>query len=186
LKQWLWAACGLAALLAISSGSRAEGSLGCHVSATYVIVEGEREDGWGKNFLVKPKADPNAQVPCTYEARQGDFEVDVSEGAYYFLGLQGRFLVLDGGTGPVRSLVVYDIEKRRKIFEETTTGEDTEIGDQGVTFWMQTAEGTAKNCKQFKEFKKMLLRSAIETRSTFDFASLELRKTDQSRCVATQ
>ena len=186
MKHYLWAGCALASLLAISSPSRAESSPTCRVSDAYVIVEREREDFGGMDFLVKPKAARDAQLPCTYEAVQGSFEIDVSEDAYYFLGLQGRFLVLDGGTGPVRSLVVYDLEKRRKIFEETTSGEDTRISDQGVTFWMQTAEGTAKNCKRFKEFAKMLLGSAIETRSTFDFGSQELRKSGQSHCVSTQ
>jgi hypothetical protein len=187
LKQSIWAGCALAALLAISSPGHAEEAPKCHVSATHVVVEREsKQDFGGMSFLVKPKAAPDAQVPCVYEASNGSFEIDVSEDAYYFLGLQGRFLVLDAGTGPVRSLVVHDLDKRRKIFDATTSGEGTKVTDQGVTFWMQTAQGTAKNCKQFKEYAEQALGAAIETLATFNFASLKSRKSDQTRCVATQ
>ncbi|MFC4174104.1 hypothetical protein ACFOYU_18960 [Microvirga sp. GCM10011540] len=186
MKPWFWAGCAVAALAALPSPGRAANSATCHTSASHVVVERPREDFAGMDFLIKAKARPDAEVPCLYRAGKGDFELDVSEDAYFFLGLQGRFLVLDGGTGPTRSLVVYDLDARRKVFEATTSGEDTQVTDKGVTFWMQTGPGTARNCKPYKEYAASGLGAAVETHATFDFASTALRRSSRTRCVATQ
>lgn len=187
MKHLLGIGCGFAVLLACLSPVQAESSAKCHASTSHFVIEDEASgDFGGQKFLVKAKAGPDAKIPCVYKAAKGDYELDVSEDAYFFLGLQSRFLVLDAGTGPIRSLLIHDLDARKKVFEATTSGEDTQVSEQGVTFWMQTGEGTAKNCKQFKEYAKEGLGAAIETRATFDFASLELRKSNQTRCVATQ
>lgn len=186
MKHGLSAACGLTILLAVSLPAQAEPALNCHASATHVVIEREREDSAGQDFLAKAKASPDAKIPCAYQVAKGDYEIDGSEDEYFFLGLQDHFLLLDGGTGSVRSLVVHDLNTRKKVFEASTSGEDTQVTGQGVTFWMQTGEGNAKNCKPFKQFSKSGLGAAIETRVTFDFASLQLQKSAQTHCVATQ
>jgi hypothetical protein len=186
MKQFLRAACGLASLSAVTLPVQAEPVLHCHASATHVVIEREREDSAGQDFLVKVKAGPDAKIPCVYQVAKSDYEIDGSEDEYFFLGLQGHFLLLDGGTGDVRSLVVHDLNARKKVFEASTSGEDTQVTEQGVTFWMQTGEGNAKNCKPFKQYAKSGLGAAIETRATFDFASLQLQKSTQTHCVATQ
>ena len=176
----------LAALAAFPRPGQAEDAPTCHAGATHVVVERPREDFAGSAFLAKARTGPDAPVPCRYEAGRGDFEIDVFGDAYFFLGLRGRFLVLDGGTGPTRSLVVYDLYARRKVFEATTSCQDTEVTDRGVTFWMQTGRGTAGNCKRYGEFARSGLGAAVETRATFDFGSAALRRSGRTHCVATQ
>ncbi len=187
MKRWLGTGSGLAALLACASVAQADNAAKCHASTSHVVVEDEADgDFGGRKFLVKTKAGPDANIPCAYKPAKGDYEIDVSEDAYYFLGLQGHFLVLDGGTGPIRSLTIHDLKMRMRIFDATTSGEDMQVSEQGVTFWMQAEDGTPKNCKKYKEYAKEGLGAVIEVRSTFDFASSELRKSNQTRCIATQ
>jgi hypothetical protein len=167
--------------------AQAQSAPKCHASASYFVIEDEaNNDFGGQKFLVKAKASPEAKLPCVYKVDKGDYEFDVSGDAYYFLGLRGRFLVLDAGTAPMRGLIVHDLAARTTVFEATTSGEDTQISEQGVTLWMQTEDGTPKNCKEYKGYIKRGFGAAVETRSTFDFASLEVRKSKQTHCVATQ
>jgi hypothetical protein len=181
---------GLATLLifiAALSSAQAQSAPKCHAGTSYFVIEDEADNDFGgQKFLVKAKASPDAKIPCVYKVDKGDYEFDVSGDAFYFLGLQGRFLVLDAGTASMRSLIVHDLIARKNVFETTTSGENTQVSEQGVTFWMLTDEGTPKNCKKYKEYAKQGLGAAIETRSTFDFASLEARKSNQTHCIATQ
>ena len=174
---------GLAALSVGLSSAPASDTVTCHTNASYVVIEGKNEDSGGHKYLVQTKATPDAKISCDYKPAKGDFEIDGSDDAYYFLGLRDHILVLDGGTSPVRSLYIYDLKNWSKIFEATMSREDLVVSEQGVSFWMQTDKGTPRNCKKYKQYAKDLLNAAIETYSTYDFATAEIHKSDETRCI---
>lgn len=186
LKQGMRIGCIIAALATSGASARAESSATCHASGGYIVVERERDDFNGMNFLVKTRPHVDSETPCTYQVEKGDFEIDVSENAFLFWGLSGRFLVLNSGMSAMRTLVVYDLDQRKPIFEATTTGKDVKVADQGVSFWLYTGPGTAKTCKQYREYAKSGLMPVVETRATFDFASGALRKSTETHCTVTQ
>ncbi len=183
MKHWLSASCGLAALVAVCGPADAANPARCHESPTHVVivVEQRRDGSNGQEILVKTKADPGEKIPCVYKVAKGDYEVP--GGSNFFLGQRGRFLIIDEGTSASRLLNIYDLNTRKRELQASASSDETHITNEGVTFWMRTGEGTPKNCRQFKEYTEKQMGSGIQTRVSFDFASMQLRKTSRTRCV---
>jgi hypothetical protein len=115
-----------------------EGS--CYVYDRYVVV------AWGS-----PDPEPVAIVrarhgegrgvdpDCSPDSLAGDFVLR-SEWAEYFSGMWGDLLVIDSGTGDIRTLILYDVPTRRKVLELGGAAE-TEgwIDDNTVRIWVLAA-----------------------------------------------
>lgn len=171
------------ALLASAGPVRAANPAVCHADANYLVIGRERDEDVGTDFLVR-KAE--ASKACAFQKKEGDFTVGGPEDAYFFVALKGNLLLLDDGTGPSRTLIVYDLNTRQKVLEAPYSDDGKTITDQAMTFWMQTGEANAANCKRFKEYQKSGFGAVIETRTVLDFASASLNKGTQTRCTATQ
>jgi hypothetical protein len=78
--------------------------------------------------------------------------------AHNNIDLVGTFLIVDDGTGPDRTLVIYEVPAARKPLAtgfsvqgscNPTTGsrnEEFSLDDKGLTFWQQVADKPTPNC----------------------------------------
>lgn len=156
----------------------------CHDEGRFRVIA-RPADGVGTDFIIKQRSRGRSIPPCKYIPRPGDFEIR-NEDAEYFLGLEGNFLVLDSGTSPEpRGLVVWDLEKRRKVYTGRYAS-PVKIDAEGVSFWQETGPATDANCSQAALWRSQGLGAALETEVRLGFADLVVVPGAATRCSARQ
>ena len=137
--QTLWAAPLVLALLSIA-GQAADGdqapAVACHRSGDVTVVSRPRAEDPGQDIYVRTSPPGAADSSCTYAPKPEDWIVGQGE-PDAVLALQGRFLVLDSGTGSDRTLKILDTAARTKLVE-TAYDDDTGkfAADAGaITYW---------------------------------------------------
>jgi hypothetical protein len=171
-------------IAAIPLAATAAGKTACHDGGRYRVVA-KATESVGTDFLIKYTPRGRSIPACRYAVRAGDFEIR-NERAEYFLGLQGALLILDSGTAPEpRGLIVWDLEKRQKVFTGTYSPPYS-IDAAGMRFWAQSSEATDANCPQAAGWRANGLGAALETETTLNFADLSLTPSENTRCSARQ
>lgn len=134
----VWLALSLLALSA--TGPRAEDAkppaVTCQRSGDTSVVSRARAEDPGEDIYVRTASAPSAGEPCAYAPKDGDWTVGQGD-PDYVLALQGRFLVLDSGTGDTRRLLILDTGSRKTTIN--TVYDDTKgrfaAGPDGITYW---------------------------------------------------
>jgi hypothetical protein len=171
-------------LAAIPLAASAAGKTVCHDGGRYRVVA-KATESVGTDLLVKYAARGRSIPACRYVVREGDFEIR-NEKAEYFLGLQGALLILDSGTAPEpRGLIVWDLEKRQKVFTGTYSPPYS-IDAAGMRFWAQSGDATDATCPQAAGWRASGLGAALETETTLNFADMSLTPSANTRCSARQ
>ncbi len=158
----------------------------CLTSDDFFVVYRESQLGPGSDILARRKG-PDAPTTCTFAKVAGDFEVGGKDDADYVLGLSGRMLVMDRGTGPTRMLVIYDLAARKAVL---TLGYDSsapvKVEAGAVIFSAITGKATAKTCPKFKEYTKQGLDAAMTVETRIALPSLARSTSGAARCIAQQ
>ncbi len=171
----------------------------CYRSPVETVLATAKTDGVGSRFLAR-KTTGDIKADCMVEQRPGDFVIGATDDeASNYIDLVKGLLLLDDGTGPDRTLVIYDLPARKKLLStgysvqgncDPSTGcrvEDFSIDDRGLTFWRETQDKpNAKNCKGYAGFMKTTGSAAIEEKSLFNFVTYKVEPLGGKRCVARQ
>ncbi len=191
----------LAALLAFASAwpvSAQTEDAECHESSKYLVVERYRDDGFS-DFLAKKKPSPSAKIACVFSARPKDFRPHERDPyAFSFIALSRHYLAVEindtNGMQTPRARI-YDLDKQAILQD---IDDVFEVGDvfkasegapsDGFELWLGTQiEPTKENCADYaddidndsSESRLFILRKA-----TFDFASLKIAESSETKCVS--
>lgn len=158
----------------------------CVSNTKYFVIESNLTDSVGANHLVKFKTSENQNFDCKYVVEKGDFEIK-NEWAEYALALENNFLILDSGTGPdPRGLVVYDLNLRKKIYEDSYS-QPINIQNNIVDYWTGTTKPvTEQNCPEFKQWEEGGSGSAIDAHVSLNLSTLVKKELGEYRCSARQ
>ncbi len=158
----------------------------CVSNADFLVVELPHEDAVGSSFIIRDaKAEP--KPACSTAPTPGDVVIGGKDDPYSLLKLAGRYLLLDSGTGPDRSLIIRDLTSGTALFEGGYSDADIAIDTERATFWAASrAKASAANCRDLATITRDGLTPVIETLTTFDFASGELTGSEATRCIAHQ
>ncbi len=158
----------------------------CVSNNKYFVVEKNLTDSVGANHLVKYKINENQNFSCEYVVEKGDFEIK-NEWAEYTLALENNFLILDSGTGPdPRGLIIYDLNARKKVFEDTYSRPIT-IQNNTINYWTEAVEkATEVNCPELKEYEAGGLGAAIDAHVSLNLSNLIKKDLGERRCSSRQ
>lgn len=160
----------------------------CYENDKYFIILAETPGTIGGSFLVKYKTGENQQFACRFIIEENDFEIK-NEWANYFLGLENNFLLIDSGTGPPpRGLIIYDLEKRQKVYDGSySMPSETYIGESYIEFWKPVSmEVTDENCPDRDYWENAGLGTGIEERVKLDLNNMNEISLGEFRCSGRQ
>lgn len=135
-----------------------------------ITIQGPSQDNAISEFLVKYK--------------DGGSNFDIKEEVAYCIGLENNFLVLDTGTsaGP-RGLIVYDLDKRVKVFNGVYVGNKPVISNNTISYWEPSNEvATAENCPDFSINASHGGSSAIDVYTKLNLLTLKKELLGQTKC----
>jgi len=158
------------------------GDVSCVDNSSYFVVSKSLKDSVGSDILVKYKTSTSQNFACSYIVKLGDFEIK-NQKAEYFYGITNNFLITDSGTGPnERGLIVYDLNLKKKVFEDTYT-EPLSIQNNSLTYWTSAnTKATSQNCPKLAEYTSQGLVGVIERHVTLDLSNLTKKDLGESRC----
>ncbi len=177
----------LGAGLAAGSGAEARAAAPtCISNAAYLVVETPHKDGVGNSYIVRDRtAAPKSA--CSTKPAAGDVVIGSADDPYFLLRLAGRYLLLDAGTGPDRTLVIRDLKAGTTAFEGGYADNEISITPAKATFWATSdTPATKKTCKTFATITKDGLTPVIEVETTFDLVTGKLKASKTMRCSAHQ
>lgn len=154
----------------------------CHTEGNYVVMEQPvPDDNVGTNFTIYKKAKPNEKVDCPIK-KAGTWTIP-NQNAEYYLGQKGNMLVLDSGASAQgRSLIIWDLSKRKEVKNFEYAGE-AKIKGSDVVFWLRSNDKvTDKNCPNLKELEKAGLDKAIDYKAMLNLNTLKVKKTNITQC----
>ncbi len=161
-----------------------QGDVVCRENSKYLIITRGSKTGVS-DFLIKSKASSDESIACSYVVDKTDFEIK-SQDATYFLALTRNFLVLDMGTGPARTLKVYNLNNHKKIFTDNYSNL-TSIPNDILQYWRKTTQkATIDNCPKLNEYSNGGLGAIIESYISLDLSTLVKKELGKFRCSPTQ
>jgi hypothetical protein len=170
----------------------------CRENPEYLVVQRYRDDGFA-DFLVKKKSSPSAKIDCAFSAKPKDFRPREREPyGFSFIVLSGHYLALEvsdtHGT-QIPRVRIYDLDRQtvlQDIDDVFEIGNVFEAGEEppsnGFEVWLgTTSKPTKENCAEYadeiggdsSESQLVILRKA-----TFDFASLKIVESSETKCVS--
>ena len=106
-----------------------------------------------------------------------------NEWAEYYYGLWEDLLLLDSGTGPIRSLILYDVPSRSRLLTLDAAGEMAGLVDSvTVIIWMLKGSGSRELCPDIPA----VLDVGIDSLFAFNLSTLEFTSLGDWRCHALQ
>lgn len=171
----------------------------CYRNDQVTVLAHDKVAEVGTKFLVRRTTD-SLKADCEFDERPTDAVIgEEADSAMYYIGLSGKFLMIDDGTGPDRELRIYNLPSTTPVFKgdfsiqgacSPTSGcksDEFSIDATGVTFWLTLPDKpTARNCKDYAKFMKIGTDPEIEEKTYFRFATLKLEPLKERRCVPAQ
>lgn len=164
-----------------------------------VTVLGRANDQGAGTILTLRKSTPTLRADCVFEDRPTDIVIGRSDEAYYYVALEGPYLILDAGTSPDRGLAVFDGRTGKPILQapysvsgpcDPTSGcQSDEFRHDGssLTFWRGTRDiPDAANCPDIQRIRADSLTPVVEERTVFHFATAKAQSLEARRCVPSQ
>lgn len=155
----------------------------CVDNDKYFIISREDPDYVGSDILIKYKSSPSQNISCIYVKEKSDVEILNHESANFVLALEGKYLLLDSGTGPdPRGLLVYDLEKQKEIFSDKYS-QPVEVGNLAVSYWTESSVKANKdNCPDFLKYQSYGGSSAIDKHVKLDLSTLVKKDLGETKC----
>jgi len=151
----------------------------CFRYARYMVATGRM----GYDIYVKNIEGKDSYVPCKQVIKAYDFVLKNES----FWGIRDKLLFVDSGTGPdPRILLIYDLEKKERVFKGDYSSPITLKEDGGLYFWQASDVATKDNCPRYDELREGGLGAAIETKVVLDLENFIIRKTTETRCAPRQ
>lgn len=157
----------------------------CYLYPRYAVV------AWGSPGQGEPVAivrkrggtDPGGGADCRPDSLPGDFVVR-NEWAEYFAGMWGDLVLIDSGTSNVRSLFLYDVPTRRRVFAVHGCGETAGwIDSTTVRVWVLCDGDFPRSlCPDIPD----MFGVGVDSLYAFDLEELSLRALGPWRCNALQ
>lgn len=155
-------------------------------SNSYWILTKELEDEVGSDIFVKKKSANEKTLVLNDILKNNSFSYRNVIAEYYF-GIYDGLLFLDSGTGSEpRGLMVYDIEKKKKVYEGKYSSPISIDSNGKLTFWVKKGEANTKNCSQIKFWRTEGLDAAIEEKIMIDLRTFKTETTSGTRCSPRQ
>lgn len=183
-KSRIWAL--VLPLIACTAPASAAEPVRCLQGEGFQVVYRERADSVGTDIVVR-KVTGSGKPACSLKKQPGDAAIGGADDANYVKGLSGRFLVLDQGTGPDRTLSIVDLATRKSVV--TTEYDDNaalDIKPGSVSFWAVTGAGTAANCPAFKEYTSNGLEAALTRQTVVTLPDARSEAKGPTNCIARQ
>ena len=157
-----------------------QNGLVCHDSPNYLAISRPVVNNPGSDVLVKYKTNVNQTIPCNYSVEKNDFELKNIGGADYFMAFEGKFLIMDSGTGvDNRGITVYDLSKQKEVFSDEYSSGEPVIENNTITYWINTNEPTTiQNCPKLYNSG-----GVIVSQTLFDLSTLIKKDLGNERCV---
>ena len=159
----------------------------CVDNDKYFIVSREASDYVGSDISIKYKSSPSQNISCEYVKEKSDVEILNHESANFIIALEGKYLLLDSGTGPdPRGLSVYDLEKQKEIFSDKYS-QPVEVGNLAVSYWTESSVKANKdNCPDFFKYQSYGGSSAIDKHVKLDLSTLVKKDLGETKCSYRQ
>ncbi|MEW6255666.1 MAG: hypothetical protein AB1592_06895 [Pseudomonadota bacterium] len=149
------------------------------------MVYREKTNAVGSDILVQ--ALNGKARKCAFDRKEGDYKIGGADDADYVLGLSGTVLVLDQGTGPDRTLALYDLQARKVILnQDYDDSEPVKVEPGQVTFRAVTGPANASNCPEFKSFEANGLGAALTQAAVVSLPGAKLALSGKPGCIARQ
>ncbi len=173
------------ALIAGASAALAAPAPKCLKTDNFQVVYREKADSVGSDILVQ-KLDGKPRK-CAFDRKPGDFKIGGDDDANYVLGAAGDILVIDQGTGPDRTLQLYDLQARKAVLtQDYDDSEPVKIAPGKVTFRAVTGPANASNCPDFKSFEANGLGAALTQAAEIALPAAKMTLSGATGCIARQ
>lgn len=181
-----WLAAGaLAAMVGGTSALAAPERPKCVANGQYQVVYRDRTDSVGMDILVQ-RLD-GAPRPCAFDSKAGDYRVGEADDPNYVLGLSGGVLVLDQGSGPDRTLGLYDLQARKFVLtQDYDDSQPVDVKPDVIRFRAVTGPATAANCPTFKSIKKNGLEPSLTQAAEVALPAVKMTLAGKPACIARQ
>lgn len=165
----------------------------CNENQDYVVIEGDNDD-LGTNFLVKYKTSSRQIIGCSYVVENNDFEI-VTDWRASFWEFSGNLMILNSGSGPPpRGMIIYDLNKRQKVFEDLynyswTEGSKREslVVNNAIEYWSPIdTEVTPENCPEYEEYNSYGFDIEMEAWVLLDLNTMTKKELGEYRCSPRQ
>jgi hypothetical protein len=155
----------------------------CYVYERYVVIAWGSPDPQPVAIVRQRDSEDSGAADCSRDSLAGDFVLR-NEWAEYFSGMWGDLLLVDSGTGDIRSLILYDVAARRKVLELEGAGEtDGWISEHTVRIWMLAATDLPRAvCPDIPE----MLGVGVDSLYALNLETLRLTPLGPWRCHALQ
>lgn len=173
------------AALILSSGSvcavAAPAKPTCTETADYLVIARERSDAVGTDFLIRKKAKGAKPAACVFKPQAGDVRYPKPGGddTGTLMGVTRTRMVLDSGTGTVRTIIVVDLATAKDLLRQTAYQSPAFIEGK-VTFFADGPQGTREKCPDLSA--DMLATSKLEPEKILDVDTLTIRPTGKIEC----
>ncbi len=153
----------------------------CTEAADYVVIARERTDAVGTDFLIRQKLKGAKPAACVFKPQSGDvrYPKPGNDDTGTLMGVAGNRMVLDSGTGTVRTIVVVDLATGKDLLRQVAYQNPT-LADGKVTFFADGPQGTRDKCPDLSD--DMLATSKLEPEKILDVATLSVRATGKIEC----
>jgi hypothetical protein len=153
----------------------------CLVNGDYLVQAKNTLNLASTTILVKYKKSPGEKLLCEYRVGPNDYVIQ--DEAIYLMGLVGRYVVVDRGTGPSgRDLILYDALYRRRAYIDGYS-RPISVSEEGIIYWQPTTEKATKaNCPEFDLLKSYGGTVVIERHVRLNPVDLSLTDLGEKRC----
>ena len=161
--------------------------INCSSNDKYFVVT--RSGILGDDIIIKYKTEQNQdKIECIYVVEEGDFELlnnplDKAYVSQSFLYLRNNLLMLGRETGTSRDLIVYDLDKKDKVYMDSYNTPFFDLEDDVFTYWRRTNDVPNKeNCSRVEEYSENG-GAQIQGKIELNLNNLKDKKFIEFRCV---
>lgn len=152
----------------------------CYENNKYFVVSKQLGYEPGSDLLIKYKKNISQNIVCDYKVSPGDFEIKNPTGTTYFFDLKNNILALDSGTAVNnRSIILYDLIKKSKVFEDQRASGDPVLENGVMNYWINSKEiPTIENCPKLYN-----MGGVIESQVSLNLSTFIKRDLEEKRCT---
>jgi len=163
--------------------------INCYENDKYfVVVRSDSSNNEGEDILVKSKMNNEEKLDCNYLKEETDFELSNSnvEGlsnSQHFSYLKDELLIVGQGIGEKSDFIIYDLEKREKVYSDNYYSSLLELKDGVLNYWRITNDIPNKeNCSKVEEYNKNG-KAQIQGKIEIDLNNMNEKRFVEFRCI---
>lgn len=163
----------LLSLLATPAAAQS-GPARCISTPNHLVAAADNDDV-GESFAIYHKANPTEIIACRFDRDAADL---IFEGDYAMEALAGDTLIVSEGTSVVRTLIVFDLIKGKRLL--TSGAEYGGFTGPGITYWERREAANAQNCAEYEEYGQT---GVISHEMVFSLTTRKATATGATRCT---